>query len=156
MFETDSSPAPKEVEEKPKCNNNNNSKQNNPWLSSCQVSRSQQCTGFAFFLFSFQGHTFSIWKFPGLGVELELQLLTDATATATTDLSHICNLDRSRILNPLSEVRDQTHILKDTSQVLNPRSHNGNSCTGFSESDFHDWLLMALAFHTALCCNSSY
>ena len=43
-----------------------------------------------------------------------------ATATAMRDLSHVCNLhDRSqqhRILNPLSEARDQTHILMDTSQ----------------------------------------
>jgi len=49
---------------------------------------------------------------PRLGVELELQLLAYATATATADLSHICNLHHSswqrRILNPLSEARDQT------------------------------------------------
>ena len=33
---------------------------------------------------------------------------------------------------PLSEVRDQTCTLMDTSQVLNPLSHNGNStCGGF-------------------------
>ena len=32
-----------------------------------------------------------------------------------------------QILNPLSEAKDQTHILVDTSQVLNPLSHNGNS-----------------------------
>ena len=29
--------------------------------------------------------------------------------------------------NPLSEAKDQTHVLMDTSQVLNPVSHNGNS-----------------------------
>ena len=32
-----------------------------------------------------------------------------------------------RILNPLSEARDQTRILKDISWVLNPLSHNRNS-----------------------------
>ena len=32
-----------------------------------------------------------------------------------------------QILNPLSKVRDRTYILLDTSQVLNPLSHNGNS-----------------------------
>ena len=32
-----------------------------------------------------------------------------------------------RILNPLSETRDQTHILMDTSLVLNLLNHNGNS-----------------------------
>ena len=32
-----------------------------------------------------------------------------------------------RILNPLSEAKDLTHILKDTSQVHNLLSHKGNS-----------------------------
>ena len=45
-----------------------------------------------------------------LGVELDLQLLTYVTATATLDLSHICNLHCSlqqcQILNPLSKARD--------------------------------------------------
>ena len=40
-----------------------------------------------------------------------------AAATATPDLSHICNLWGSwwqhLILNPLSEARDWTHIFKD-------------------------------------------
>ena len=55
-----------------------------------------------------------------------------ATATAILDPSHICSLNHSfwqcQILNPLSEARDQTHILMDTSQVLNLLSHSGNSC----------------------------
>ena len=42
---------------------------------------------------------------PGLGVELQLPLLAYTTATATPDLSHICNLHHSsrrcQILNPL-------------------------------------------------------
>ena len=46
---------------------------------------------------------------PRLGVELELQLAY-ATATATRDLSHVCNLHHSswqrRILNLLSKARD--------------------------------------------------
>ena len=58
---------------------------------------------------------------PRLGVALELQLLVYATATATLDMSCVRNLhDRSQqrwILNPLSEVRDQTRILMDTSQI---------------------------------------
>ena len=45
---------------------------------------------------------------------------------------HILPLHHSsrqcQILNPLGEARDQTCILMDTSQVLNPLSHNGNSC----------------------------
>ena len=56
---------------------------------------------------------------PRLGVELELQL--PAHATATSDLSCICDLHHSlrqrRILNPLSEARDQTHILMVPSQI---------------------------------------
>ena len=52
-----------------------------------------------------------------LGVELELQL--PAYTAAMWDLNHICDLHHSswqhRILNPLSEARDQTHILMDTS-----------------------------------------
>ena len=60
---------------------------------------------------------------PRLQVELELQLLayTTATAIAVQDLSHVCDLNHSlgqhRILNPLSEVRDQTHSLFDTGHV---------------------------------------
>ena len=45
-----------------------------------------------------------------LGVESELQLPAYATAIATPDPSHICNLHHSsrqcQILNPLSEARD--------------------------------------------------
>ena len=55
---------------------------------------------------------------PRLGVELELQLLAYATATATLDQSRICDLNHSswqhQILNPL---RDRTRVLMDTSQV---------------------------------------
>ena len=70
-------------------------------------------------------------ELPSLGDEMELQLLAYATATATPDLSCIFDLHRSLwqhwILNPLIKARDQTHILMDTSQVLNLLSHNGNS-----------------------------
>ena len=45
------------------------------------------------------------------------------------DLSHICDLHHSpprqcQILNPLSEARDRTRILMDTSQIHNPLSHD--------------------------------
>ena len=66
---------------------------------------------------------------PRLGVKLELQL--PPTATAAPDPSCICNLHYSswqcRILNPLSEARDQTCILRVTSWVCNLLSYNGNS-----------------------------
>ena len=66
-----------------------------------------------------------------LGVKSELQFLACATATAMPDLSLICNLCRSmqqhQIFNPLSKARNETCILMDTSQVLNPLSHDGYS-----------------------------
>ena len=58
---------------------------------------------------------------PRLGVNLELQLLVYATATAMQDLSHVCDLHHSswqyQIADPLSEARDQTLILMDTSWI---------------------------------------
>jgi len=47
---------------------------------------------------------------PMLGVKLELQLLAYATARATQDLSHVCDLLYSSW----------------QLQILNPLSHNGN------------------------------
>ena len=56
---------------------------------------------------------------PRLGVELKLQLPTYATAmldpSHTGDLQH--KLCQHQILNPLSEARDRTSILMDTSQI---------------------------------------
>ena len=56
-----------------------------------------------------------------LGVKSELQLLAYTTATATRDLSHIYDLHHSsqqcQIPNPLSEARNQTCILMDTSRI---------------------------------------
>ena len=58
---------------------------------------------------------------PRLGVESELQLLAYTTATATRDLSYICDLYHSswqcQVLNPLSEARDGTRVLMDTSRA---------------------------------------
>ena len=58
---------------------------------------------------------------PRPGVKSELQLRAYATATATQDLSLICDLQHSsaqhRILNPLSKARDRTRVLIDTSRV---------------------------------------
>ena len=56
-------------------------------------------------------------EIPKLEVKLELQVPT--YATARQDPNHLCNLHHSCwILNPLSEARDPTHILMDTSPVL--------------------------------------
>ena len=58
---------------------------------------------------------------PRQGIELELQLPTYTTATATWDLSQICDLHHSswqcRILNSLSEARDGPFTLINTSQM---------------------------------------
>ena len=66
---------------------------------------------------------------PRLGLESELYL--PAKATATRNLSHVCNPHQSswqcQILNLLSKARHQTRILMDTSQGHEPLSHNRNS-----------------------------
>ena len=75
------------------------------------------CQLFSFLLFSFSFFPFraalvAYIEVPGLGVKSELQLLayTPATATATQDLSCLCDLRRSlgqhRTLNPLSHATD--------------------------------------------------
>ena len=52
---------------------------------------------------------------PRLGVELELQLLASTTATATQDLSRLCDLHHSlqqhQIPNPQSKAREWTNIV---------------------------------------------
>ena len=60
---------------------------------------------------------------PRLGVESELQLPACATATAMPDRASSVTYTATH-----SEARDQTcKPAMDTSQVLNPLSHNGNS-----------------------------
>ena len=56
---------------------------------------------------------------PRLGVESELQLLTYITATVMPDSSRVCDPQHSswQQVNPLSETRDQTCDLIDTSRV---------------------------------------
>ena len=66
---------------------------------------------------------------PSLGTELELQLPAYTTATATSDPSHVCNLHHSsrqrQMPHPLTEARDGTHILMDTSQFGFPCAARG-------------------------------
>ena len=62
-----------------------------------------------------------LWHMEVSQIESELQLPACTTATATQDPSRVCSLHHSsclcRILNHLSETRDPTHILIDTSWV---------------------------------------
>ena len=63
---------------------------------------------FSILFFFFWPHLWHM-EIPRLGFESELQMLAYTTATATPDLSHICNLHPSSqqcILNSLSEARD--------------------------------------------------
>ena len=89
-------------------------------------------SGNFFFLFFFVlGLHAQHMEVPELRVELKLQLPAYSTATATRDLSRVCNLyHRSRqcqIPHPLSKARDRTH-----GYWLNlfPLHHNGNSSNG--------------------------
>ena len=81
-----------------------------------------------------------------LEVKLELQLLPCTTATATRDLSHVCNLHytsrQHQILNSLSEARDQTHILMDTSWVCG-LSHNGKLYSNYFNFFLGPWRAVA-------------
>ena len=79
---------------------------------------------------------------PRKGVESEMQLPAYATATAMPDPSLICDLHldlwQHQILNPLS--KDWTHILMDTSHILNLPSQNRKAIVVFirfcSKTDF--------------------
>ena len=88
------------------------------------------------FVFSFfVGPHLQHMEVPRLGVKSKLQLPAYTRATATPDLSHIFDLHHSlwqcQILTPVSKVRDQTSIEPDTSRVLHPLRHNGDSPHGF-------------------------
>ena len=84
-----------------------------------------------FFFFNFYGCTCSLWKFPGW----ESNQICSCRPTPQPQRRQlrglICNLHHSLwqcwIFNPLNEARNWTLILMATSQVLNPRSHKGNS-----------------------------
>ena len=74
-----------------------------------------------FFFFCLLGPHLWHMEVPRPGVKSELLPLAYTTATATPDPSHICNLHHSsrqqRILNPLSEAEDRTHVLMVNSQI---------------------------------------
>ena len=73
-----------------------------------------------FFFFFLRPHPPHM-EVPRPGVKSELQLPAYATATATWDPSHVCDLHHSsrqhRILNPLSKTRDRTCNFMVSSQI---------------------------------------
>ena len=85
---------------------------------------------YPFIFFFFRTHPQHM-KVPGLGVKSELQLPACTMGLATPDPSHICDLHHSLqqrwILNSPSKAKDPTHILMDTSQVLNHCATTGTS-----------------------------
>ena len=93
---------------------------------------------FLSFFFALYGHAYKYIEVPGLGVESDVQSLAYTTATAMPDTSCICDppcsLWQCQNLNPLSQARDQTCILMDTSWVLNPLSHSRNSQSEISNA----------------------
>ena len=97
-------------------------------LSPCSISLKPETTlpdgydsSLFFFFFCFLGLHSGHMEVPRLRVALELQPSAYTTATATWDLSHVCDLYHSSqpgwILNPLSEARDQTRNLTVTSRI---------------------------------------
>ena len=83
---------------------------------SCQIGNSFY---FIFIFYFFLGPHLWHMEVPRLGIKLDMQL--PASATASWDLSHICDLHHSswqcQIPDPLSKARDQTCILMDTSWI---------------------------------------
>ena len=79
------------------------------------------CKNLFYFIFCLFRATPAAYEGSQARAESELQLLAYATATATWDLSHVCNLHQSswqcRILNLMSGARGRTCILMDTSQI---------------------------------------
>ena len=82
-----------------------------------------------FFFFCFLGLHLKHMEIPRPGVKMELQLPDYTTATATWDLSLVCNPHHSSlqhwILDPLSKARDQTRNLIDPSWIPFPCATTG-------------------------------
>ena len=113
---------------------------------------------FHFVLFYFIcGHSCRIWKFSRLGIESEPQVPAYTTATATLDLSCICSLHHSSrqcwILNPLSETRDQTCVLMDSSQISFRWATMATPQSGLLNLDglASQPLLLQWAYHFSMC-----
>ena len=88
-----------------------------------------------YFLCSLEPHLWHM-RVPRLGAESELQWLACSRATATQELSCVCELCHSslqrHIVSPLSKAGDWTCNLMDSGWFFhNSLSHNGNSLSFF-------------------------
>ena len=107
-----------------------------------------------FFFFVFSGpHPWQMGV-PRLGVELELQLLSYSAATATPDLSSVCDIPQSSQqcwdLNPRSKARDWTCILMDASWVHYCWATMGTLRACFNLKKFIDLQLKVLTFQECI------
>ena len=87
----------------------------------------EQVIKYIFFFLVFLGPQPRHMEIPRLGVKSELLPLAYATATATQDPSHVCDLHHSsqqcQILKPLSKAKDQMqHHSSWQRQILKPLS----------------------------------
>ena len=82
-------------------------------------------------------------EIPRLGVKSELQLPAYDKATAIRDPIHVCDLCHSSqqlwIPDPLSEARDWTHILMDTSWICFCCTTMGTPWTELLNPVFHQF-----------------
>ena len=106
--------------------------------------------------FCFLGLHLGHMEVPRLRVWSGLQPLAYATATPTPDLSCVYNLYHSswqcRIPNPLSEARDQTRILMDTSQIRFRCTTMETLRGPFRCQTLRSLILSVLALHSPLHC----
>ena len=91
---------------------------------------------FFFFSFSFYSCTCGIWNFLGQGFNPSCSNMGSVPYLR-------CSFRQRQTLNPLSEARDQTLILTETTQVLNPLSHTAGApyktnCKYVSEEIWED------------------
>ena len=80
------------------------------------------------------------YEVPKLGVELEIQVPAYSRATATQDLSRVCDLHHSSWqcwILPMSEARDWTRILMDPSWVCYHWAMRGTPESCFLQLLFH-------------------
>ena len=105
---------------------------------------------FFFFFFFFLGPQWRHMEIPGCMGQIGAAAasLSHSHSHTGSEPSHIFNLHSSLwqcwILNPLSEARDQTCNLMDTSRVLNLQSHNRKSPVVLLKTQIRSYLFCVL------------